>query len=163
MEFGTVGGHSIVYVDTENGTLNNNCWKGGSDLPCRSLELALEGAKEPNIKVAILLRKSGIFGNTTVMPANEIRNSDIITNNNTSCPPWLVHSPSNNGTCECRNTFKDIIRCNESLQESSILDCYCTTYDESTGTVMGACYCGCLHSIPRDNDHLYILLPHSYN
>lgn len=88
VEFGIVDGHSIVYVDTENGTLNNSCWKGGPDLPCQSLELGLEGAEKHDTKVAIFVKKGGDFSNTAVMPATQIRNQD---NNNSSfsmsCPP----------------------------------------------------------------------------
>ena len=43
VEFSTVDGHSIVYVGTENGTLDDSCWKGGPDLPCRSLDRAWFG------------------------------------------------------------------------------------------------------------------------
>ena len=158
VEFGTVDGHSIVYVDTENGTLNNSCWKGGPDLPCRSLELGLEGAKRHDTKVAILVNRGAIFSNTTV----RIKNADNDSNSySMGCPPWLVHSPSGNGTCECSNTSKDIVRCNESLQESSILDGYCMTYSESTGTVMGACLYGFVPVRPKNADPLYTLLPHT--
>ena len=119
-EFGTVDGHSIVYVDVENGTLNNSCWEGGPDLPCWSLELGLEGAKRHDTKLAILVKKDEVFSDRT---ANQIKNPDNNSNSNSmGCPPWLVHSPSSNGTCECSNTSKDIVRCNKSLQESSILD-----------------------------------------
>ena len=43
-----VQGHQIIYVDTENGTLNNSCWEGGLDQPCGSLELADTGAQRYN-------------------------------------------------------------------------------------------------------------------
>ena len=52
-----VQGHQIIYVDTENGTLNNSCWEGGLDQPCGSLELATTGAKRYNSTIAVVLRQ----------------------------------------------------------------------------------------------------------
>ena len=44
---GTVSGHQqIIYVDTQNGTLDSSCWDSGTVLPCANLELALEGAQK---------------------------------------------------------------------------------------------------------------------
>ena len=40
--------HQIIYVDTDNGTLNSSCWEGGLDQPCGSLELADTGAQRYN-------------------------------------------------------------------------------------------------------------------
>ena len=94
VEFSTVDGHSIVYVDTENGTLDDSCWKGGPDLPCRSLELGLEGAKKHDTKVAVFVKKGGVFSNTAVMPATQIQNQDNNSNSyNTSCPPLACPQP----------------------------------------------------------------------
>ena len=56
-----VQGHQIIYVDTENGTLNSSCWEGGLDHPCSSLELADTGAKRYSSTIAILWR----HGNST--------------------------------------------------------------------------------------------------
>ena len=122
----------------------------------------MEGAKKHDTKVAVFVKKGGVFSNTAVMPATQIQNQDNSSNSyNTSCPPWLVHSPSRNGTCECSNTFKDIVRCNESLQESSILDSYCMTHSEATGTVMGSCLYGYIQVRSKYADPLYRLLPHT--
>ena len=55
---GTVSGHQqIIYVDTQNGTLNSSCWDCGTVMPCANLKLALEGAqKRHNAAVALLLK-----------------------------------------------------------------------------------------------------------
>ena len=43
---GTVSGHQqIIYVDTQNGTLDSSCWDSETVMPCANLELALEGAQ----------------------------------------------------------------------------------------------------------------------
>ena len=51
-----VQGHQIIYVDTENGTLDSSCWEGGLDQPCSSLELANTGAQRYNSNIAVVLR-----------------------------------------------------------------------------------------------------------
>ena len=158
VELVTANGHSIVYVDTENGTLNNSCWKGGPDLPCRSLELGFAGAKKHDTKVAILVSASN---NTDIMPSTQPQNQDNGNPNSVDCPPWFIHSSSSNRSCICANTFQGIVRCNKSLQESSLLDCYSMTYSESTGTVMGASFYGCFYQTSKYADPLYQLLPHT--
>ena len=51
-----VQGHQIIYVDTENGSLDNSCWEGGLDRPCGSLELADTGAQKYNSTIAVVVR-----------------------------------------------------------------------------------------------------------
>ena len=174
-----VQGHQIIYVDTENGTLNNSCWEGGLDQPCGSLELADTGAQRYNSTIAIVVRY-GISCNTCTtalttpqalfcLPLPTIRNgtcrcgptasrwnesaiiqkySSVSTqSNNVSCPPWFEPF---NGTCKCGDSIDGIVECNETLQESAVLDCYGMTYSETTGTVVGACLYNC---VKRDNHY----------
>ena len=49
-----VQGYQIIYVDTENGTLDSSCWEGGLDQPCGSLELANTGAQRYNSTIAVI-------------------------------------------------------------------------------------------------------------
>ena len=60
-----VQGHQIIYVDTENGTLNSSCWEGGLDQPCGSLELAHTGAQRYNLNIAVLWRYGTNYNNPT--------------------------------------------------------------------------------------------------
>ena len=60
-----VQGHQIIYVDTENGTLNSSCWEGGLDQPCGSLELANTGAQRYNSTIAVLCRYGTIHNTST--------------------------------------------------------------------------------------------------
>ena len=60
----------------------------------------------------------------------------------TSCPTWFS---SANGTCRCGKDLDGAVRCN-STKEVAILRCYCMTYSESTGPVVGTCFYNCLHS-----------------
>ena len=170
-----VQGHQIIYVDTENGTLNSSCWEGGLDQPCGSLELADTGAKRYNSTIAVLWRYGTSHNTSTTAPTFPQASSSLalpITDNgygptdsrcnepanigtykcnelanqkssNVSCPPWFELS---NGTCKCGKTIHGVVKCNETLHESAILDCYCMTNNESTGTVVGACFYNCVNA-----------------
>ena len=182
-----VQGHQIIYVDTENGTLNNSCWEGGLDQPCGSLELADTGAQKYNSTIAVVLRYGTSCDSPTIpisqpafcLPLPTINNgtcrcvptasrwnelaiiqkySSVSTqSNNVSCPPWFEPF---NGTCKCGDSIDGVVRCNESLQESAVLDCYCMTYDKTTGTVVGACLYSCVkrdslyHQMPKTVEEL---------
>jgi len=179
-----VQGHPIIYVDTENGTLDNSCWKGGMDLPCGSLELADAGALRHNSTIAVLLKRGTGCDTHAKVPTilqelscppwfttdssthtlepsshdadkstdSQEFNSLSVPFRNVSFPPWFL--PDNN-SCKCGPSIHDIVKCNEALQESAILDCFCMTYSESTGTVVGACFYNCVN-----NDGLKDLVYH---
>ena len=62
-----------------------------------------------------------------------------------SCPPWFEQS---NGTCKCGKSIHDTVKCNELLQESFILGCYCMTYNETAEIVVsGACFYNCIFDL----------------
>ena len=158
-----VQGHQIIYVDTENGTLNSSCWERGLDQPCGSLELADTGAQKYNSTIAVVWRYGTSYNTPTTLPtidngtcrceptASRWNESATIQkyssvsaqSYNASCPPWFEPL---NGTCKCGDSVDGIVNCDETLQESAILDCHCMTYNESTGTVVGACFYNCVHN-----------------
>ena len=172
-----VQGHQIIYVDTENGTLNSSCWEGGLDQPCGSLELADTGAQKYNSTIAVLLRyraRCNIPTTTPTLPQALSYPPLAATNNgtcgyadnkkyklvsgqcsNASCPPWFEPF---NGTCKCGKTIHDIVKCDETLQKSAVLDCYCMTYNESTKTLVGACFYNCV-STKDTKDVVYRRMP----
>ena len=186
-----VQGHQIIYVDTENGTLNTSCWEGGLDQPCGSLELANTGAQRYNSTLAVLLRYGTSCNSPTIssqalfcLPLPTIGNSrseptasrwnELATiqkyssvsaqSNDVSCPPWFEPF---NGTCKCGDSVDRVVRCNESLPESAVLDCYCMTYSEAMGTVVGACLYSCVkgdnhyHKMPKTMEELnYVMCGH---
>ena len=88
----SVQGHQIIYVDTENGTLNTSCWEGGLDHPCGSLELAATGAQRYNSTIAIVVRY-GISCSTCT--------TALTTPQTLFCLPLPT---INNGTCRCGPT-----------------------------------------------------------
>ena len=51
---------------------------------------------------------------------------------------------------------EDTVRCNDSEKEASIFNCYCMTYNKSSGPVV-ACFYSFLH--PKLKEQLYYLLP----
>ena len=175
-----VQGHKIIYVDTENGTLNSSCWEGGLDQPCGSLKLADIGAQRNNSTIAVLWRYGTNCNTPTTAPTtpqalsypplpttdngscrcgptvcrcNELTNDqkyDLVSTQlgNASCPPWFEQS---NGTCKCGESIDGIVKCNETRQQSGILDCYCMTYNEEIETVVvGACFYNCVNNALKD-------------
>ena len=174
-----VQGHQIIYVDTENGTLNNSCWEGGLDQPCGSLELAETGAKRYNSTIAVLYRYGTSCDSPTTIPISPqtlfclplptidngtgrsgptasrwhesatIQKFNLVSaqSNNVSCPPWFEPF---NGTCKCGDSINGVVKCDEALQESAVLNCHCMTYSETTGTVVGTCLYNC---VKRDNHY----------
>ena len=172
-----VRGHQIIYVDTEYGTLNSSCWEGGLDQPCGSLELADTGAQKYNSTIAIVWRYGTSHNTPTTAPTlpQALSYPPLATTNNgtcgyadnkyklvsgqcsnTSCPPWF--EPFNGG-CKCGESIDYIVKCNETLQESAILDCYCMTYNESTQmVVVGACLYNCM-STKDTKDVVYQPMP----
>ena len=58
------------------------------------------------------------------------------------CPTWFTCNSSS--TCQCGNKQDHAIACEDKLQSSAILDCYCVTYDnESRSTYLGMCFYNC--------------------
>ena len=167
---GTVSGHQqIIYVDTQNGTLDSSCWDSGTVMPCANLKLALEGAqKRHNAAVALLLKNNsyesrnstGLIGIDTehVVVATPSSNTCV----NTTCPPWFVHSDdTNSGTCMCGNELGGIVKCSSSLQELSILTVYCMTHDKYLGTVAGLCIYNHQYIIGTINSSMHYRLPYN--
>ena len=138
----------VIYVDMKNGTLDSSCWKKGLDLPCGSLELAIAGARKHNSTIAVLPFE------VSAEDSQEVQSSS------SPCPPWFFPYPSSNDTCRCGESIHGAVKCNEILQECAILDCYCMTYNESTGVVVGPCFYNC-ENIPKgQEDILYHPLQH---
>ena len=182
-----VQGHQIIYVDNENGTLDSTCWEGGLDQPCGSFELADTGAQRYNSTIAVLYRYGTSHNTSTTAPTTSqgLSYPPLPTNcsgtcgckptfsrystniqkygsvsaqsSNASCPPWFEPA---NGTCVCGDSVDGVVKCNETLQESFILDCYCMTYSEMTGTVVvGACFYNCITVKNTLKDVIYRLMP----
>jgi len=89
-----------------------------------------------------------------------------ITNSN-RCPPWFVFNNNSTGKgyshCECKKDFRDIVICDEKLQESYLDLSHCMTYNSSSHDVQESdaiSFGGCPYFY-YDNivKHRYIALP----
>ena len=75
-----------------------------------------------------------------------INRSNIIQHNNCShdseCPTWFTCNSSS--MCQCGNKQDHAIACDDKLQSSAVLECYCVTYDnKSRSTYLGLCFYNC--------------------
>ena len=50
-----------IFVNSENGVLNPTCWDGGSALPCKTVNVALEGAQMENYTTVTLQKVNGPY------------------------------------------------------------------------------------------------------
>ena len=126
----------MVYVDTVNGVDNSSCQLGEIELPCKSLSFASDG--RPGALVAELkLTSHQLLGS------------------NEECYPWMFFNDTI-GECACGDIPYRSVLCDPTIPQTSILDCYCMTYDSITRkTELGVCFFGC----DRIADTLYYGLP----
>ena len=135
----------IIYVGEVNGTLVPSCREDETELPSSGVEIALDGVELHNSTLVVVQHEC------------KCNKSAVNVSHDPQCPTWFFPDPSSNGTCRCGDDIHDTIRCNDSAKEAAILDCYCMTYNNFTGPVVGACFYNCVHSAL--NDSLYDLLP----
>ena len=136
----------IISVDEVKKTLHPGCWENKTE--SSSVEDALDGVELYNSTVVVGRHKC---------KCEELKESAANIPHDPPCPTWFFPDPSSNGTCRCGDDIHDTVRCNDSTKEAAILDCYCMTYNNFTGPVVGACFYGCVRNALRDN--LYKLLP----
>ena len=137
----------IIYIDEVNGTLDPHCWQNGDELPRNGIEVALDGMKLHNSTLVVVKPNC---------KCKELQESvDDVPHQH--CPTWFIPDPSSNGTCKCGDDIHGAVRCNNSTKEAAILSCYCMTYNESTGPVVGICFYNCVHNVLKGD--LYHLLP----
>ena len=137
-----------IYVEEVNGTLVITCQVNGAELPCSGVEMALNGVEMQTSTVVFM---EHIF--------KKDQESAADTPHDAPCHTWLFPDPSSNSTCRCGDDVHGIIRCNDSTKEAFIRSCYCMTYNESTGPVVGACPYNLLR--PTRTHTLYNLVPFS--
>ena len=125
----------IIYVDKVNGTLDPSSWTNNAE----SLH-HVELHNSAQVVVNHGCKHEELQESATYVPPDQ------------QCPTWFFPDPSSNGTCRCGDSVHNAVRCNESTKEVAILDCYCMTYYELTGPVVGACFYNCMRE-------LYYLLP----
>ena len=156
---------SVIYVDPEYGRVDNSCWTGGADVPCKTVELALEGARrvstgifpvvlvQPKCPTAAQCSCSNVTSGSSLQPSNS---------SSESCPTWQYRNKS--GVCVCGSGVHGAVECNSELAKTTVLDCHCMTYSKRHNVVLGKCFFGCYRSnsgkylirypVPRDVSEL---------
>ena len=91
------------------------------------------------------------------LSSKESISSTVIEDHDLDCYPWMFRN-STNGKCECSNIPRHSVLCDVEISRTSILDCYCMTYDsESNETQLGRCVYGCGHK----TDTVFYTLPNN--
>ena len=81
--------------------------------------------------------------------------SSLADHSKNNCYPWMYRRNST-GECECSNIPYRAVLCDPTIPRTSILDCYCMTYDKKLDEVeLGQCVYGCGHK----QDEVYYQLP----
>ena len=88
--------------------------------------------------------------------ANDSRSHCI---NDSSCPTWFICNSQN--SCQCGVHHNYVVACDAKRKVSAILDTYCVTYDQKSGsTYLGQCFYSSLNgNISNKLDSVYSQLP----
>ena len=135
----------IIYIDEVNGTLDPRSRKNSIQSSSNSVEITVDGVELYNSTLKHECKHE------------KVQESAAAASHDPQCPTWFFPDSSSNGTCRCGDDIHDTVRCNDLTKEAAILDCYCMTYNESTGPVVGACFYSFLN--PNPKKQLYYLLP----
>ena len=124
-------------------------------MPCKTLSLANKG-RELGSDVLIATLQS------QTSPNDQLQESVTNVNhlvNNPDCPLWMYRNQES-GKCECSNIPFRAVHCDLTIPRTSLLDCYCMTYDSlQNQTQLGYCIYGINDiSVP---DYVYRDLPNN--
>ena len=131
----------VIYVDPERGTTDMRCWTGGRRLPCKTIEIALNGAKQIKDSAIMTLNPTKPSGKNEVeiVEKNHEGDAAII-----DCPTWMNYNSTSN-SCECGDSLDDIVICNATWKVVLVLDCYQMTYDINLKQeIVGKSFYGCM-------------------
>ena len=99
---------------------------------------------QPKVNMLYFISMIFLISTSSYSAAGGDTSSNQVTTANTShtsCQTWFTY---NNITskCECGSLLGGIISCRDKdhLQENSVFESYCMTYDEKLGTVVGLCF-----------------------
>ena len=138
----------LVYIDEVNGTLDLSCLEEKAQPPHGGVEMALDDVQLYNSTLVVVKPKC---------KCEELYESAADAPHDPQCHPWFFPDPSSNDTCRCGDNVHGIVRCNDSTKEAFIRSCYCMTYNESSGPVVGACFYNLL--CPTQTHTLYDSVP----
>ena len=150
-----------IFVST-TGVDTTACWTGGEELPCKDLDLALEGARKLNSTVVFTDQCECNDEQVNVSSIKEPNDLTVFDQNQTCPQVWFI--PTNDSQqCDCGSDLSGRVYCNSTLGALGILDCYCMTYDESMeNIVVGACAYNCANRVTQmTHESLYRYLPNN--
>ena len=139
----------IIYVDKVNGTLEPSFWQDKTEFS--SIEVTLNGVELSNSTLVAVKHES---------KHDKVQESTAAVSHDQQCPTWFFPDPPSNGSCRCGNDVQDTVRCKNSTKEAAILNCYCMTYNKSTGPVVGACFYNCMNPTLKNELHRFHELHH---
>ena len=151
-----------IFVSTTTSVDNTACWTGGEELPCKDLDLALEGARKLNSTVVFTDQCECNDEQVDVSSIKEPNDLTVFDQNQTCPRAWFI--PTNDSQqCDCGSDLSGRVYCNSTLGALGILDCYCMTYDESMeNVVIGACIYNCENRATKmTHDSLYHYVPNN--
>ena len=128
-----------VHTEAISGIREKTCWKGGISLPCERLDNALE---ESNYTSESII--------TIILPMYQREAYN--------CPTWMHHI-NDTSKCACGINYHHIVKCNSTLNQVYVLDCYQMTFDEELQQVLvGPSIYGCDYN-HHDKSKVYRLVP----
>ena len=118
---------------------------------------------QPKVNMSNFISAIVLLSTSSYSAAGGDTSSNQVTTANTShtsCQTWFTY---NNITskCECGSLLGGIVSCTDqkNLQENSVSDSYCMTYDEELGTVAGPCFYNFISYKGTKVPHIYCQLP----
>ena len=122
----------IVYT---NASSEVSCWTKGAQLPCQDVVQVLKEAQtqlNTDFTLVVPTRVSNVDDYSLDSEADDVE-----------CPTWM-HYANKTGGCKCGAEHNGAVKCNATLNETYILECYQMTFDERLQRVIvGFSFYGC--------------------
>ncbi len=137
--------HSVTVAINDRGTHKNTCWMQ-LQVPCETVsKIQQPEGKDFNYESI----NSQLTSKMSLKRFHEDKSME--------CYPWMYYDQEER-QCKCSKIPYRSVLCDAEIRRTSILDCYCMTYDSKTNqTHLGRCVYGCGHK----RDTVYYTLPNS--
>ena len=130
----------VIYVDYTDGILDNQCWLGGIDQPCKTFSLAKEGKEALKNAIIVILQHAQTYAVGKNDNNNNIPNPGLV-NDGKTYSPWMFRSNESSGICKCGAEIDKSVYCVKNM--TYLLVGYCMTRNEDGETELGRCFFGC--------------------
>ena len=134
----------LVHRESIKGSKEERCWNGPKELACESLHTLLE--EKDYIMESVV----------TMFPSVDRKfSSNVILND---CSTWM-HHVNDTDKCVCGVNHHHTVKCNATLNQVSVLDCYQMSFDnELEQVVVGPSIYGCNYN-HHDKSQVYRPVP----